>query len=262
MSAVKFREQAVVEAKQRYNALYFKLVLHAPEISKRAKPGQFVHIRLPALAAHYLRRPISISDSRPDAGLIEVIVKILGEGTLSLSNVVEGDYLDIIGPLGKPWPELKVSEKVGMVGGGVGFPPLFYLAKKLIKTKDIFFFYGGRSGDDILEEAELMKRSSYLLVSTDDGSKGEQGLVTELFSNVLKSQKLDVVLTCGPTPMMRAVADICAQNNVRCFASLEERMGCGIGVCIGCVTQTVRGYERVCTEGPVFDTADIVWQAA
>ncbi len=261
MPIVRLCEDALVLHKHHYNAQYYKLTLRAPRIARLARPGQFVHLRVPHSDACFLRRPLSLANTNPQAGTVDIIAKVLGQGTRQLADVDTGVALDLLGPLGKAWPVLQAGQSVAMVGGGVGFPPLFFYAQQLHPACRVTFYYGGRSADDILEEADLARCSVRVAIATEDGSKGVRGRVTLPFEQGLLQDRPDVVLTCGPTAMMRAVAELCQARQVTCYASLEERMGCGLGVCIGCVVRTSRGFERVCTEGPVFNVQD-VWEWA
>lgn len=219
--------------------------------------GNFAEIKIPDSSDIFLRRPISVLDVDYENKTISFYIKAIGKGTHKLGKVDIGDVVNIIYPLGNSF-SLKQNSKVLIVGGGSGIAPFILLADKL-KTlnTEVTFLLGARSKDDIFLTEEF-KKYGKVFITTEDGSLGELGLVTQhsVFNNV---QDFDFIYTCGPDPMMKAVADIAHKNNIDCEASLENMMACGIGACLCCVTPTVRGNECVCTEGPVFYSKDLKW---
>ena len=221
------------------------------------KPGQFVQIEIPDSKTTYLRRPISICNVAD--GRLWLLVRDAGAGTHKLVGAKAGDRLNIIMPLGHGFtvPTDKAT-RILLAGGGVGVAPLLYLAKTLHDSgicPDIVL--GARSRADVLLREEF-ERYGRLHISTDDGSDGTPGLIT---ANPVWDGDFDAVAVCGPTPMMRAVASICARREIPCEVSLENMMACGLGACLCCVEDTKdKGNVCVCTDGPVFNIEKLKWQ--
>jgi dihydroorotate dehydrogenase electron transfer subunit len=244
------------------NPGYFEFTLEAPWIAETAVPGQFVHVRLPSGYHPLLRRPFSVyfTDGKEQASFL---FRVEGEGTHLLSLCKEGDELDVLGPRGRGFriDDIQRGEPVILVGGGVGIPPIHFLSV-VLRDRGIEHdvFLGVRGKEHIIATERLEAVGQQVMLCTDDGSEGREGLVTEAVEERL--QKLGDtpvrLYACGPTPMLEVVINFCHwYGNVSAQISLEERMSCAIGACMGCVVKTVRGYERVCTEGPVFDARDI-----
>ena len=174
-----------------------------------------------------------------------------------MSKLKIGNKVDIIYPLGKTFSTPEAGKKVLLVGGGVGVAPLLYLSKKLKAANvETHILLGGRGINNIIE-TENFEQYSKVYVSTDDGSMGEKGFVSQ--HSIMQNMDFDMVYTCGPDPMMRAVAAIAKEQNIECEASLENMMACGIGACLCCVTPTIDGHKCVCTDGPVFNTKVLEW---
>lgn len=227
----------------------FSFVLQAPEIARTAVPGQFVHVRLPHRT---LRRPISLCAVNPEEGTIRLVFQIRGEGTAELAEILQGSQLDILGPLGAGFPLQEKNAKVLLVGGGIGVPPLLPLAKYYGANATVAL--GFRNVGAVILEQDFQAAGAATLVATDDGSYGENGIVTEK----IPEQRYDVIYACGPAPMLRAVSALAARKNIRCYISLEERMACGVGACLGCACELLDEdgkayYGHVCKDGPVFD---------
>lgn len=243
---------------------YYSLQIGPLPVAKSCRPGQFVHLRLPKCQV-YFRRAMSIASFDKDDQSIEIIFKIFGKGTKTLSMFRKGDEIDVLGPLGNVFAKPRKSETVLLVGGGVGFPPLMFFAERLVaKGADpgrIHFFYGGRSKGDILERKRLKKLGLHLHVATEDGSLGQQGLVTEpLRAFIEANEKLKPrIYACGPEPMLKAVDGLGVALGVPGQLSLEAPMPCGIGVCLGCVVPLrAGGHARVCHDGPVFEIGEVL----
>ena len=250
---------------------YFHCGLRAPDISRRAMPGQFLDIKLGDNGIPLLRRPFSIH--RIAGPIVEVLYEVLGRGTEILSQKHPGEYLDIIGPLGNKF-DLKKSEKSVkkgisiLVAGGMGVAPLMFLAEELIQQRvsesknKVFVLAGAKSGSRILCEKEFKQLGCKFQVATDDGSRGFKGKVTDLLAYSLSAieYRLSTIFACGPKPMLSEISKICAKYNMPGQVSLEEHMACGIGACLGCAVKTKSGYQRVCMEGPVFDADEIIWE--
>jgi dihydroorotate dehydrogenase electron transfer subunit len=231
------------------------LTVEAKSLARRAAPGQFVHIRCGA--EHLLRRPISICDVNGDT--VSLVVEVRGAGTEWLARREPGDMLDILGPLGNGFDT--GGRRLLLVGGGIGVPPLLFAAKKATGEKRAIL--GFQTRRRILLEEEFKNACDEVFITTDDGSAGEQGLVTAPLKRLLDRGAADSVLACGPRPMLRAVAELASQYGVPCQVSMEERMGCGIGACLVCACQTREGGElhmrHVCKDGPVFQGEAVVW---
>lgn len=219
-------------------------------------PGQFVEIKIDG-AGILLRRPISINNVEPEKNLLWLLVRNAGRGTEHLISLPAGSVVNILLPLGNGFtmPE-KPGSTVMLVGGGVGVAPLLYLGKKLSEAgHHPLFVLGVRSAADILEKEEFEKVGD-VYHSTEDGSYGEKGFVTQ---HSAMGRSVDRMYVCGPAPMMKAVARIARERDIPTEVSLENMMACGLGACLCCVEKTVRGNVCVCTEGPVFPLTALTW---
>ena len=211
--------------------------------------GQFVNIQLDGL---YLRRPISVFDC--EDGLLSIIYKVVGKGTEKMTTLPVGTELDILTGLGNGYTLEKVGEKPVLVGGGVGVPPMYYLAKKLIAAgKKPEIVVGFNTASEIFGVEFFEALGLNVTVTTVDGSIGIKGFVT----NALETLDYDYICTCGPEPMLKALyrATECSGQY-----SFEERMGCGFGACMGCSCKTVTGYKRICKDGPILEKEEILWE--
>lgn len=246
-------EDFVVEDKVLLNRTCFLLCLKAPSDLGDVKPGQFVNVQVKDVADRILRRPISIHDVDIEKKRLYIIVQKVGKSTQRLSEIKKNETLSIVYPLGNGFKT--ESCKPLLIGGGVGVAPLFLLAKEFKKKGVTPTMIVGARTNEQLFLTNRYSTVSTLGISTEDGSVGQKGLVTE---NVLMEGDYDAIYCCGPTPMMRAVASIAKQKKIRCYLSLENRMACGIGACLCCVNEDKDGHNVcVCTEGPVFEASDI-----
>jgi len=243
---------------------HFRFVIEAPELGRVARPGQFVMVKVADGTFPLLRRPLGIHDA--GAGGIEVFFKIAGQGTEILSRKKRGDRLDVIGPLGKGFtiPANAGGKTAYLVGGGRGIAPLHFLARELAKAGvRPIVLYGGRCLADIPLRERFEIVGIEFLCSTDDGSFGYAGLVTELAALELAKEQPAMIYACGPDPMMKALAALAAKSGVPAEFSLESVMGCGIGACWGCVhrirNEKGDGWVKICEEGPVFPGERILW---
>ncbi len=243
---------------------YFLLRISAPQIAREARPGQFLMIRVSSGFNPLLRRPLSIHNCT--GSHLEVFFQVTGEGTRLLSQKMAGEELDILGPCGRGFslkPEFKGRE-IFCVGGGRGLAPLFFLARELqtIGATPVVF-YGGQTLSDLALKKRLEEAGWETHFSTDDGSYGFAGLVTQLVKQELRNRKPAFLFGCGPEGMMACLADICQLSNLGAEFSLESIMGCGLGACWGCVRKIKKGseikYHRICQDGPVFGAEEIVW---
>ena len=238
---------------------FYKMRLDSVYLAKNSKPGQFIEIKCAERGELLLRRPLGVH--RIFDGGIEVLYEVVGKGTDLLSRKKSGDIVDVIGPIGNGFI-VKQAPAV-LVAGGMGVAPLLCLAETLAKKKiKPHVMIGGKAASHILCEKEFKKLGCFVVVSTEDGSKGHKGYVTDLMRHLLMVIKCRVssVYACGPHPMLKAVAHIADSAGVPCQVSMEERMACGVGVCLGCPVKIKNGgYKMVCKDGPVFDASDIAW---
>ena len=226
----------------------YRMVL-AGDTSAMTMPGQFMEISLPGF---FLRRPISICDY--DEKSITIIYKVVGQGTDAMAKMKEGETLDALTGLGHGFEVEKSGDEPLLVGGGVGVPPLFNLAKRLVAAgRSVTVILGFNKADEIFYAREFEELGARVIVTTVDGSTGVKGFVT----NALP-EKFSYVYSCGPMPMLRALYR--ATQGAGGEFSLEERMGCGFGACMGCSIMTKQGSRRVCKDGPVFDKEVLEWQ--
>lgn len=251
---MKHCDNFVVSEKKFLNSSFFKLKLKSKKTLPEINPGQFVEVQVNSDSKVLLRRPISINDVDSQTNEISLIIQTVGQGTKELAKINEGEEINLVYPLGNGFNI--EGENPLLVGGGVGIAPLLYLAKnfhaKGIKPKVLLGF---RSQEQMIDLKEYEKYAD-VYISTQDGSVGSKGLVTE---NEIFTQSYDTIYTCGPTPMMKAISDYSLKNNIKCYASLENKMACGIGACLCCVQNTTEGHKCTCTEGPVFNVQDIIW---
>lgn len=220
-------------------------------------PGQFVQVRVDDSTSTYLRRPISIHDVDVQQNEITLLVQQVGEGTRHLAAAEQGDTVNMVLPLGNGFSFPERGERCLLVGGGIGIAPLFYFAK-VLDEKGIrpALLLGGKSKSDLIR-LEDYQRFGETFVTTEDGTLGEKGFVTQ--HSVWQKQSFDKIYVCGPKPMMKAVAKLAIEKHVWCEVSLENLMACGLGACLCCVEDTVDGHVCVCKEGPVFNTRRLKW---
>ena len=222
-------------------------------------PGQFVEVRIDGSPSTFLRRPISINFVDRQANEMWLMVAMVGDGTHQLGMLKAGDTLNCVLPLGNGFtlPSGRIAgHKVLLVGGGVGVAPLLYLGKVLQQQGcEVTFLLGGRSRKDLLE-VDIFNKYGRVCVTTEDGTMGEKGFVT---NHSVLADAFDKIYTCGPTPMMKAVARYATEKDIRCEASLENLMACGLGACLCCVEKTTEGNLCVCKDGPVFDIKRLFW---
>lgn len=231
------------------------LTLDAGKIALEAKPGQFIHIA--CSEATLLRRPISICFVEGDK--LGIAVQGKGKGTQWLCERKIGDELDVLGPLGHGFSE---SEgRCIVVGGGIGVPPMLFTASLCSRGVDAIL--GFRDRDSMILVEEFNDVCNDVIVTTDDGSFGEHGMVTSPLERMLKTGAYSKVMCCGPVPMLKGVAELCGKYGVKCEVSMEQRMGCGVGACLVCSCKTKgekgEAMSRVCKDGPVFNAEEVVW---
>ena len=222
-------------------------------------PGQFAQLRVDGSKETFLRRPISINFVDTKLNQIWFLVQLVGAGSRALGRLREGDTLNALLPLGNGFSmPVSADKKHLLVGGGVGTAPLLYLGAQMnLMGMRPTFLLGARTKDMLLQ-LEDFERVGDVYVTTEDGSAGEKGFVTQ--HSILFKQHFDRISVCGPSPMMKAVARFARANSVPCEVSLENMMACGLGACLCCVEKTVKGNVCVCTEGPVFDINELTWE--
>ena len=221
-------------------------------------PGQFVEVRVDGSPNTFLRRPISINFVDREKNELWLLIATVGDGTRQLAKLQPGDLLNCILPLGNGFCAEGGPSVPLLIGGGVGVAPLLYLGAELAKNGiKPTFLLGARTKNDLLLLDEF-KKYGRVLITTEDGSEGEKGFVTN--HSLLQQERFDHIYTCGPTPMMKAVARYAKQANIDCEVSLENLMACGLGACLCCVEKTVDGNLCVCKDGPVFNINQLLWQ--
>jgi dihydroorotate dehydrogenase electron transfer subunit len=239
---------------ERLGEFSFSLLLDAGPIASDALPGQFVHVKCGE--GTLLRRPISICDARQDT--LRIVFEVRGRGTEWLSRRQAGEKLDLLGPLGHGF-DLS-GERLLLVGGGIGTPPLLYAARTA--PGEVHAFLGFRNSSRVTLLDDFQQAAHSVTVATEDGSRGLHGLITRYVEDALKQERYCALLACGPRPMLRGLAALAAEHGIPCQVSLEERMGCGVGACLVCACKMSDGrYRHVCSHGPVFDAAEVDWDA-
>lgn len=221
-------------------------------------PGQFVEIRIDKSPSTFLRRPISINFVDRKSNELWLLIALVGDGTRSLATLHPGDIVNCLLPLGNGFTMPKsTDENILLVGGGVGVAPLLYFGSTIAAYgAKVSFLLGARSAGDLLEFDDF-KAIGPVYVTTEDGSLGERGFVTN--HSVLANNEFSRISMCGPTPMMKAIAAFARKANIECEASLENMMACGLGACLCCVEKTTEGNLRVCQDGPVFNINKLLW---
>jgi len=233
------------------------LTLHCPEIARQAAPGQFVMVRCEGFT---LRRPLSICDAQGD--LLRVVFEIRGAGTAWLAGVEEGEALDILGPQGKGFELGDVTRPVVFTGGGIGIFPLLFACRPFRQQGTVLL--GFRTAAMVALTDDFRETGADLRLATDDGTAGHHGMVTGLLTARLDERPCAAIFACGPRPMLRATAEEAMRRGIPCQVSMEQRMACGMGACLGCANKIRRPdgaetYAHVCVDGPVFDAREVVW---
>ena len=269
----------------------FLLRLRSPQIAREARPGQFVHLRIREGTDPLLRRPFSIHRADRERGEVQVLYQVVGRGTKMLSRKPVGEMLDCLGPLGHGYEVPDERGEAVIVAGGIGIAPLIFLVEDHFRGGEVTALIGARSSEGILYDDLLRSWGARVHLATDDGSLGHRGPVTDLLRQqttkytkytkrtVHLSARFEgrggketsrflpfVVYACGPDAMLRKVAKLCHPYEIPCQVSLENRMGCGLGACLGCVVKARSSappgheYKRVCKEGPVFEAGEVIFE--
>jgi dihydroorotate dehydrogenase electron transfer subunit len=236
----------------------YSFTISCPEVAAAACPGQFVHIRA---RGYTLRRPISICGIDKEKGTLRIVFEIRGEGTAEIARLNKGDLIDMLAPLGHGFTVDPSYNKVVLIGGGIGTPPMLPLAKAY--GNKAIAISGFRNASAVILQDDFRQTGAEAILCTDDGSAGIHGFVTQPLKELAEKGGIDAVYACGPMPMLKGVSAICKENGIFCQISLEERMACGIGACLGCACRTVRNDEEyfahVCKDGPVFNAEEVLW---
>jgi len=227
-------------------------------------PGQFAMVSVEGASDMLLPRPFSIHnfDNDGEGSGLDFLFKVVGKGTALLARLTVGSPVNILAPLGNGFPDPPAGYRAFIIAGGMGIAPLFPLVLRLkASLSSISVLYGAKSQEDLVCLPELLDIDGITLnITTEDGTRGEQGLVTQLLKQEKdKSETETILYACGPEPMVRTVTDFARERKAPCWVSIERRMACGVGACLSCVVMTSDGYKRVCCEGPIFDAEEIVW---
>ena len=265
-SSVKRIVKAKIISKKQLSPDHFHISMICPYIAQNIIPGQFIQVRLNSLSSDpLLCRPFAVYQI--DGEVIDILFKLVGKGTRLLSEKVVGDELMITGPLGNGFPIDDNFKTALLVAGGIGIAALHLLIEKL-KGRNIIVLMGACSEDMLLGFDDLVSLGVCVLTATEDGSCGYRGMVSQLLEEVIVEEKDKaegcVIYSCGPMPMLKAVAEIAKKHNIKAYVSLEEKMACGIGACLGCAIEVKspdgKKYKMVCKDGPVFDSQEIAWK--
>ena len=273
---------AVVEQEQLARDTW-RIRIDAPALARQITPGQFVMIRMPNMQDPLLGRPFALYDTVDDSNgenrFVDIVYLVKGKLTSQLVKLVTGQNVEVVGPLGNGFVPAVSLKHVVFIAGGIGQTPFVAYAKELTERRSygdpprpsfradrITICYGARSADWLAGLTDFENAGCELQIATDDGSAGHHGLVTELLAKILDSDSVDLIVTCGPEPMMAAVATMALANEVDCEVSLETPMACGIGACFSCVVPVRQAdgdwdYKRTCVEGPVFPADRVIWDA-
>ena len=261
-SAQKLRVEVVSNTHLKAN--FYRLTIKTPAYFSKAQPGQFIHIKVGDDFSPLLRRPFSISNVTSFG--VDIVYRIVGKGTRFLSELREGEYLDVLGPLGRGFSISREAKIHILVGGGVGVAPLIFLARKIKEETEgkvsILVFLGFKRKEEIICQNQFTGDNLSLHIACEDGSYGYRGLVSQAVEDYLinfTSLSGISIYACGPVEMLRAVARLSFNYAISSQVLMEEIIGCGLGACRGCVVRGVAGYLRVCKEGPVFNIRDIAW---
>ncbi|HHU68821.1 MAG TPA: dihydroorotate dehydrogenase electron transfer subunit [Thermoanaerobacterales bacterium] len=245
---------------------HYKMEIYSPQTASSAKPGQFIHIKTSRTTSPLLRRPISIYMRDKKRGIISILYKTVGTGTSLLTEYKPEDTIDIMGPLGNGFPLGDEQNRIALAGGGVGIAPLVFLALEASQLKkQVIFIQGAQCKTTLIETRELKDAGCIVETATDDGSAGFHGFPTELLKKYLEKERIDTVYSCGPTPMLKTIKKISLENKIQTYISLEQKMGCGIGACLGCACRVLVNesqgstYKRVCADGPIFPAEVVVF---
>lgn len=246
-------------SKKSIAAEIYDMTILCPEIASVAQCGQFVNIKVDGFM---LRRPISICGIDKEKGTLRIVFEVRGKGTKELSQLAEGQLIDIVAPLGgRGFTLLDNSKRAVIIGGGIGNPPMLPIAEHY--GSNAVVISGFRNSAASILQQDFANTGARVILCTDDGSAGRKGFVTDALSEQLAESKPDIIYACGPSVMLKHIIAQAREAGVKCEVSLEERMGCGVGGCLVCVCRTIRDgeeyYAHVCKDGPVFDSEEVIF---
>jgi len=252
---------ASIKGNKRLKGNYHLITLNPLEKIIKPKPGQFFMVSVDKTLTPLLKRPFSLH--RVVKRSFQILYRVVGKATAILRDKEVGEVIEVLGPLGNGFPELKQEIKPFLVAGGLGIAPMFSLAEN-IADKNPLFFIGARNKKEILCVNELKALGIKPIIATDDGSMGERGTVVDIFNDFLTHHRSLVtghcIYACGPKPMLKKLSSLTKKLRINSYGAFEENMACGVGACLGCVINTKDGFKRVCKEGPVFPLDEIVWE--
>lgn len=261
-----YNETAPILVNEEMGCNIWLMTVKAPRIAAAARPGQFVHVRIPGMDDHILRRPLGIYARNLEEGTVDMMYQVLGFGTDRMTQLAVGEAVELIGAIGRGWEVPEGAKRALVVAGGVGSAPLYPLIEELTEREVEVRAVLGASTVDALVARERYEGALGCApaCSTDDGTYGHAGFCTPLVEAALaeaaeSGNYFDYVACCGPEPLMRLVASMAEEAGVFCEVSLERRMACGVGACLSCVVDTVDGKKRACVDGPVFPSTSVVW---
>lgn len=259
-------EKATVLSNQCVGPRLWLLTVRCPQVAAAVEPGQFVHMLVPGMADHMLRRPFSVYSTNAQAGTMDILYQVVGYGTDHMTTLPQGTACEFIGSIGHGWQVPEGARKVLLVAGGVGAAPLFMLTQQCVERGlDVTVVLGAQTKDALVtRQAYQQVLGCEPLCATDDGTYGHAGFCTGLVEQELaraasQGHPFDYLAVCGPLPLMRIVAGMAREAGVFAQVSMEKRMACGIGACLGCIVDTTSGNKRACVDGPVFDASEVVW---
>ena len=249
----KYLEEARVIGNEAITEAIYKLTFEAPQIARSALPGQFVNV---SVETAFLRRPFGIVEACGETGEVTIIYRLVGTGTAAMTNLRAGDKVSVEGPLGEGTFSTAAG-KVLLVGGGVGLAPLICLAGRLAEKPVVLV--GGKTKEETFWSEFFKDKAEKVYVTTDDGSAGIHGFAVAALPQIFSENKIDRIAVCGPTVMMKTIAEKAEEAGISCEVSMEKRMACGIGVCLGCTFESKKDKKRykVCSDGPVFDSKEV-----
>lgn len=249
-------EKGVIRQHEQAGPDIWRMEIELPRTAALAKPGQFIHIHVND-ASKILRRPISIAGADARTGIVEILYRVVGGGTKCLSRLAKGDTIDSLGPLGTYFS--MDGNHIAGLGGGVGIAPILFMARRARKGQ-MTVVIGGRNGKEVFWKDLFPDTVRNLIVTTDDGSYGIKGFSVSVLPELFKTEKVDRLCTCGPGIMMRTAVQMAHDAGVKAEVSMERRMACGVGTCLGCVCDRAdgKGHFKVCKDGPVFDASEVV----
>lgn len=268
MDVALVNEQARILANECVGPNLHLMRLVSPSIASSIAPGQFVHMKIPGMESHILRRPFSVYARQMGDGTLDILYQVVGFGSERMASLAPDDEgVELIGPVGRAWQPPADTGRALLVGGGVGAAPLFMLAEQLRSVGvDTDVVLGAQTEDALACRARYEDiLAAPPRCATDDGSFGRAGFCTSLVTEAFADAKTagipyGYVAVCGPEPLMKVVSGMAAAAGVPCEVSLERRMACGVGACLSCIVDTVDGKKRACVDGPIFDAREVVWQ--